>query len=240
MGFTVQQYKSFCVLGLTMASLWVPGHTAMAQMGESAGAMNTLPGNEWSFWPDDDDQAPKRTVSGASRGNCSADELTALVPTSQYGMTSKSHPEVLVATSVNGPNQALFSIQSTDDYYYETYVDLPSTSGIVGISLPAEAPALAENEMYQWSLILMCNGRLRPDSPSLQGWIQVQPTDINSNNFTLEQATEYRKAHLWYDMIALLANLRTQEPGNQDVHNAWNSILEVTDLTDVANDPIVQ
>lgn len=240
-GLMVQRHKTLCILALTMVGLCMHNR-AMAQTLESMGAANALPSNEWSFWPDDNDQAPDRTVSGASRGNCSADQLTALLPTSQYGMTSKSHPEVLVATSVDAPSKALFSIQSNDDYYYETYVELPSTPGIISIPLPEDAPALAANELYQWSLILMCNERLRPDSPSLQGWIQTQSAaaDLSSTNVTFEQATQYRQAHLWYDMIALLADLRTQEPSNQDIQNAWENVLAGTDLASVANDPILR
>ena len=41
-------------------------------------------------------------------------------------------------------------------------------------------------------------------------------------------------------MIALLADLRTQEPDNQDVQTAWQSILEGTDLTAIADNPILE
>ncbi|MEM6252076.1 MAG: DUF928 domain-containing protein [Cyanobacteria bacterium P01_D01_bin.156] len=239
-GLMVQRYKILCVLALTAVGLCIQGPAA-AEVIKNAGAVNALPSSDWSFWPDDDDQAPAGTVSGASRGSCSADQLTALMPASQYGMTSKSHPEVLVATSVDIPSQALFSIQSDNDYYYETYIELPRTPGIVSIQLPAEAPALAENELYQWSLILMCNERLRPDSPSLQGWIQMQSiANIDNTQSSLEQATEYRQAHLWYDMISLLADLRIQNPTDQAVNSAWQDVLEGTELTEVANNPILK
>lgn len=238
-GLMVQRYKNLCLLTLTMVGLCVPSH-AIAQTSNITDTENALPGNDWSFWPDDDDQAPNRTVSGASRGNCSADQLTALIPTSQYGMTSRSHPEVLVATAANVPNKALFSIQSTGDYYYETYIDIPTTPGILSIPLPQDAPALAADELYQWSFILMCNERLRPDSPSLQGWIQLQPGDASEVRITLEQANEYREAHLWYDMISLLADLRIQNPNDQEVQNAWQSVLEGTSLKAIANDPILR
>ncbi|MBT9311654.1 DUF928 domain-containing protein [Leptothoe kymatousa] len=238
----VQRYKTLCLLALIGGGFCIQEHaTAQVtdQLTESTRVRDSLPADNWSFWPDDNDQPPQRTVSGASRGNCSADDLVALMPSSQYGMTSKSRPEVLVATAVESPRKALFSIQSTDDYYYETYVELPDTSGIVSLSLPPEAPELAADELYQWSLILMCNERLRPDSPALQGWIKTHPLENTLARASLDQATEYRNAHLWYDMISLLADLRIQEPNNQDVHDAWHSILDVTNLTDVANEPIL-
>ena len=216
-------------------------HGAVAQPAKNATEIATWPANDWSFWPNDDDQAPRRTVSGASRDSCSNHQMTALLPTSKSGFTSRSHPEVLVATSVNTPRKVLFTVQSENDYYYETYLELPETPGIVSIRLPDEAPALVDNELYQWSLIMMCNNMLRPDSPALHGWIQLQPgDDSNPMELSFEQAINYRNNYLWYDMIALLADLRTQDPNNQDVHHAWQSILEGADLASVANSPILE
>ncbi|NEQ48976.1 MAG: DUF928 domain-containing protein [Leptolyngbya sp. SIO3F4] len=238
-GLTVRHYLAIGIVFTTALNVF--GYdNAIAQTIEQTKEVASLPANDWSFWPTDDDKAPDRTVSGASRGNCSSEQVTALLPGSQYGLTSKSYPEVLVATSADIPSQALFSIQSTDGYYYETYIDLPEKPGIVSLTLPSEAPPLVADELYQWSLILMCNNRLRPDSPSLQGWIQIQSTESMTANLTLEQAVEYREAHLWYDMISLLADLRTQYPENSDIHEAWQSILETTDLAAVVNEPILE
>lgn len=211
-------------------------------MGETTTAIRTvssLPTNDWSFWPTDNDKAPSRTVSGASRGSCSSDQLTALLPDSDYGLTSKTHPEILVVTSANMPRQALFSIQSANDYYYETYIELPDTPGIISVALPSDAPVLAANELYQWSLILMCNNQLRPDSPAVQGWIEIQPTN-SINPPSVEQAIEYRDAHLWYDMISLLADLRVKEPTDQTVYEAWQAVLAGIDLASAVDEPIIE
>ena len=213
--------------------------SALAQTTANTAEVATLPTNDWSFWPTDDDRAPDHTVSGASRDGCSGEQFTALLPSSRYGLTRQSHPELLIATSDSTARQALFSVHS-DDYYYETYIELPATPGIVSIALPSNAPALASNKLYQWSLMLVCNHRIGPDSPTLIGWIQTQP-DIESTNadISLQQATEYRDAHLWYDMISLLADLRLQEPNNKVVHQAWQSMLQGNDLVTVANIPIL-
>lgn len=236
-----QTVRNYVTTGLILSmALGILNNThATAQTFQATQELASLPTSDWSFWPTDDDKAPKRTVSGASRGNCSNEQVTALLPSSQYGLTSKSHPEILFATSANAPRQALFSIQSADDYYYETYIDLPEATGIVSIALPSEAPPLMENNLYKWSLILMCNNRLRPDSPSLQGWIQTQHTDIVSPNLTIEQAASYRDEHLWYDMIALLAELQVQYPENSTIHEAWQSILTSTDLATVIDQPVL-
>lgn len=235
----MRNYLAIGIALTTTLSVLGYGNATAQPLGEIK-EITSLPSNDWSFWPTDDDKAPDRTVSGASRGSCSSEEITALLPGSQYGLTSKSHPEVLFATSTDMPRQALFSIQSADDYYYETYIEIPETPGIISVSLPNDAPPLVANELYQWSLILMCNDRLRPDSPSLQGWIETQSTDVITAQLNLEQAVEYREARLWYDMIALLADLRIQSPENTAVHEAWQSILETTDLAAVVNKPIVQ
>lgn len=196
---------------------------------------------DWSFWPTDGDKAPSRTVSGASRGSCSSEQVTPLLPRSQYGLTTKTHPEIFFATLAETPRQGLFIIQSiqSDSYYYETHIELPATPQIISIALPSDAPALVTNELYQWSLILMCNDRLRPDSPALQGWIQTQPA-ASTANVSLEQAIEYREAHVWYDMVSLLADLRTQNHNNPEIRQAWQSLLDGIELTPMADKPILE
>lgn len=242
----VQRYTTTFLLLTAVLGVCSYG-PVMAQTIDNEHTITSLPSNDWSFWPTDDNKAPDSTVSGASRGQCSNEDITALLPNSRYGMTSKARPEVLVAASVDMPSRALFSLQSTNDqlpndYYYETYIELPDTPGIVSISLPQDAPALMTNEIYQWSLILMCNGQLRPDSPTVQGLIETQSTinNVEVTDSTLEQAIEYREAYLWYDMIALLADLRTQDPVDPNVEQAWHSILRSTNLTTIANEPILR
>ncbi len=230
--------RHYITTGIAISALLLSHGNAMAEPLPATQNITSLPTNDWSFWPTDDDKAPSRTVSGASRGRC--DQVTALLPSSQYGLTSKSHPEVLVATSTDTPHQAIFSIQSADDYYYETYVELPDTPGIVSITLPADAPALAVNQRYQWSLILMCDNQLRPDSPTVQGWLQTQQTDDTTAHHSIEQAIEYRENHLWYDMIALLADLRQQEPTNQVIYEAWQGVLASINLGSMVNEPIIE
>ncbi|MEL7506624.1 MAG: DUF928 domain-containing protein [Cyanobacteria bacterium J06554_1] len=238
-GIMVQHYLAIGML-LIMA-LDPLGHSAaMADLTDNTRENPPLL-PDWSFWPTDDDKAPSRTVSGASRGSCSSEQVTPLLPRSQYGLTTKTHPEIFFATSVETPHRGLFIIQSiqSDSYYYETSIELPVNPGIISIALPSEAPALATNELYQWSLILMCNDRLRPDSPALQGWIQTQPA-AGTANVSLEQAIEYREAHVWYDMVSLLADLRTQHSNNPEIRQAWQNLLDGIDLTTMADTPIIE
>lgn len=235
----VRRYTTTCLLITTILGLCGQA-SAIAQPIGAVEEITALP-NDWSFWPTDNDQAPRRTVSGASRGSCSPEELTALVPSSAYGTTRQAYPEVLVSMSTAMSGQALFSLQS-DDYYYETYINLPDTAGIIAISLPNEAPALAANELYQWSLILMCDdSQLRPDSPAIQGWIKTQPTiEAGPISLELEQAVAYRDDHIWYDMIALLAELNAQHPNDSAIYDAWRSILVSTNLSAVVDQPILK
>ncbi|MEO0433784.1 MAG: DUF928 domain-containing protein [Cyanobacteria bacterium J06656_5] len=238
-GIMVRHYLAMGLL-LIMALGPLGASSAMADVTDNTRESSPLL-PDWSFWPTDDDKAPNRTVSGASRGSCSSEQVTPLLPGSQYGLTTQTHPEILFATSVETPRQGLFVIQSTqsDSYYYETYIELPATPRIISIALPSDAPALATNDLYQWSLILMCNDRLRPDSPALQGWIQTQPAASNTN-VSLEQAIEYREAHVWYDMVSLLADLRTQHPNNPEIRQAWQRLLDGIDLTTMADTPIIE
>jgi hypothetical protein len=94
--------RHYLTIGITISAILCSGGHAIAETTTTETRnITSLPTNDWSFWPTDDDKAPSGTVSGASRGNCSSDQVTALLPSSQYGLTSKSHPEILVATSID-------------------------------------------------------------------------------------------------------------------------------------------
>jgi len=199
--------------------------------------------SEWSFWPPEGEGAPQRTSSGASRNGCTADSVIPLVPESQYGLTGQGNPSILAYVSdAEASRQLMFSLKSADGYYHEMSVDVPNQAGIVKISLPDDAPALQPETLYRWSLIVICDNNLRPDSPSLQGWLETAPnleTEAATTIGSLEQAGLYRDQHLWYDMIAMLAELKVQNPNDAEINQAWGDMLTATGLEMAMAVPLV-
>lgn len=199
---------------------------------------------DWSFWPSERNRAPRRTNSGSTRNpSCeTANNLISLTPHQEIGRTSQARPNVLIHLPTALPRKAVFSISSEEKDYQKAAVHLPQTAGIVSLPLPAEIQDLAAGKQYQWSLVVLCHDELRPDSPVLNGWIETQSTltaAFPSSAPSLETAAHYRDEALWYDMIAMLAQLKIGQPNNDAVHQAWRNVLERHNLEALSDEPIV-
>ena len=91
----------------------------------------------------------------------------------------------------------------------------------------------------------MCDNKLRPDSPIVEGYIErVQPepelTAQLEGATPVEKAALYGKAGIWYETVATLAQLKEAEPQNQELINAWDSILNSVGLEKVSNARLIE
>ena len=210
---------------------------------QSASATPSLSQQDWSFWPDEQDQAPQTTHSGSSRNpDCNSHGAMPLTPHAQIGRTSQQRPDLLLYVSSAVPHQAIFAIQSVNNFYHAVPITLPEATGIVRIPLPPEIPDLADNEQYRWSLVFLCHDELGPDSPVLSRWLETQVSTHESElpmQPSIEQAAQYRDDALWYDMIAMLAQLKSGHPEDDTVQQAWLSVLSRQRLENLADEPIV-
>ncbi|MEO1348070.1 MAG: DUF928 domain-containing protein [Cyanobacteria bacterium J06635_15] len=188
-----------------------------------------------SFVPPQDEGAPRHTASGASRGNCP--QPIALLPDeTAYGLTTQERPVILVHLPQSSAQQIFLSLKTDGgDYYYGTLIDITDRTGITAIALPEDAPPLTPRELYQWSIALICNGELRPDSPFVQGWIR--PISLDSSLTTaqdnlspIEQAALYGQQGIWYDMVSVLANARAVNPLDSEIEQAWSQVLNAANL----------
>ncbi|MEM9903750.1 MAG: DUF928 domain-containing protein [Cyanobacteria bacterium P01_D01_bin.44] len=224
--------------GLSLAILIGLGNSAL--MARAQGSSPTLTGYrssliDVSFVPPQDEGAPRHTASGASRSNCP--QPTALLPDEQpYGLTIQERPVIVVNLPQSSAQQVFLSVKTDGgDYYYGTRIDIVNRTGITAISLPEEAPPLTLGEPYQWSIALICSDELRPDSPFVQGWIR--PVQLNSNLtkawddlLPIEQAAFYGQQGIWYDMVSVLFYARLTNPDDNEIEQAWNSVLDAANL----------
>ena len=196
---------------------------------------------------------PKQTVGGASRGEyCphSATEqdlpLTPLLPVNSRSLTVESHPTMLVYVPETSANTALLSVRDADeDYDYQAMVEIGDGAGIVSVSLPNDAPALEIDREYQWSLILLCDNKLRPDSPVVQGDVMRVATDSYladklARADLLESAVLYASEGVWYDTVHSMAQLKTANPKDLTIDSSWQGLLESVGLGDVAKAKLVE
>ena len=196
---------------------------------------------------------PAQTVGGASRGEqCPSDSieqnmtLTPVLPSSSRSLTVESHPTLLVYIPKTSATKALLSVRDeNEDYDYQTTVSLSDRAGIVSLTLPDNAPAININREYQWSLILMCDNKLRPDSPVVKGDIMRVASSSHLTN-KLAQADRhesvaiYANAGLWYDTVSSLAKLKASNPKDLNIASNWESLLNSVGLENIAKAEFVE
>lgn len=195
-----------------------------------------------TFVPPNGD-APRETRGGAARdSSCLQTEdtntsLTALVPQSNYGLTSQTHPVFLVYMPSVPTGSIFFNLRDEQGQsVYETFLPVDNTTGVVTIEMPKEAPPLEIGKNYEWGVAVPCSARLRPDSPFVSGWVQRigegEPS-VSDLNVSLDYAYEYGQQGLWYDMIALLAELKDVSPDSNMIHSNWDNVLQSANLGNV-------
>ena len=200
------------------------------------------------------DTKPQTTAGAASRGlgKCPQDTdlskpyLTALLPSTQVGFTRESHPTIFVYIPVTTAEKAFFSIkdnQSND--IYQTILPLSGKGGIVGLKLNKDTPALENGQPYLWSLVLMCNNQLRPDSPIVQGEITKLEANDQDNlatdsNELLKRVTDNAQAGIWYDTVSGIAQVQTSNPNDESLVQIWSDFLNSVGLDMIANQPLLE
>ena len=204
------------------------------------------------FVPPANDGAPRRSQSGASRRRepdaCGG---LPLLPESGLGLTMVGRPSLYTYFSKGSAvNRVMLTVKSLDESEeYETFVNLPvdkfsQSGGVLEIETSAMMPDLKTGEEYEWSMILMCNGDLRPrpDSPSLQGAVRRVESVLGaqSNDVSLaDQAKIYGDAGVWYDLLATLAMIRVENPNDTQSVERWSSSLRMVGLDAIADAPLI-
>jgi Domain of Unknown Function (DUF928) len=186
------------------------------------------------------DGAPKNTNGAATRDGktCLSDssqtgKLTVpILPRSHYGLTLSSRPEFLIYKIKTSAKQMLFSLKSEDgEQVYQAFLPLPSETGVVSINMPDDAPELAANKKYKWTMAIICGKALRPDSPTIEGWIQYIPKSPALSaklqaSTPFDRIVVYGENGIWYDMVSSLNRLRHTSPENQTLKRAWEQLLQ--------------
>ncbi|BAU63265.1 hypothetical protein STA3757_06250 [Stanieria sp. NIES-3757] len=196
----------------------------------------------------------QKTTGGATRdnGQCLQDTenvalpLTPLLPVTNQGLTVAAHPTLLFYLPETSAQKIFFSWHDDkSESYYQTVLPLNGKSGIISLTFPKKAPPLEIGKTYKWSLAVMCNNRLQPDSPMVQG--EIKRVELESilgerlkNANTLESAALYGKAGIWHETIMTLAQSIVAQPDNQDLAQTWEELLTSVGLKEVAQVPLIK
>jgi hypothetical protein len=200
--------------------------------------------------------APRRSAGGASRGGCNEEALLQdkgrlaaiaplipLVPESGIGLTAAEKPSFFVYVPTGQVNALFFSLRDdAGNTYYQTKLKAPPQGGIVRLTLPSDAPTLVVGQDYKWSVVMACGGRMRPDSPTVEAWVQRVPTSLNpalspagqgTPLLPLDQAIASGEAGLWYDTLEHLQRLESLAP--QLARENWARVMQAAKLEVAAN-----
>ena len=198
--------------------------------------------------------APGETKGGASRGDIACATATSrdtpqvvlITPTtSNYGLTTLERPTFLVYVPPSSAPKAFFSIKNTKgQVHHRQLLSVPQQGGILKITLPESVAPLDLNQSYEWGIVLMCGGKIRPDSPFASGWIQRIQLAAKVNlslqkQSAMEKAATYGASGIWYDMISTIAELKQQKPQNPTITENWTQILKSAGLTKITAATIV-
>ena len=244
---SISKYLVSC---LTLGMLLIPLNRVKAIAGETFSTPSTTTQFKVTFEPPAEDM-PKSSMGGASRtiGQCvnqieSNLPFSALLPASTQGLTARSHPMILAYLPETSAKNLFFSWRDEDNQdHYQAILPIQKEAGIISLSLSQNAPPLKVGKSYQWALGIMCDGRLQPDSPMVQG--QVKRIELASDiqnrldeDISLKNAALYGENGLWYDTVATLAQLKTAQPNDRELESNWNELLNSVGLTEIVEAPL--
>ncbi len=208
------------------------------------------------FKPATGNGSPTQAAGGASRvgtyylnpsivGATGPAALIALLPQSFYGTTVSERPTFLVYLPASNAEEAVFSLKDeTGNMQYQMTIPVTGKTGVMAITLPAEAPMLQVGKNYQWFLALKINGQLSPATPYVDGWVQrIQPNAelmaAMQQPDALKRATALGKNGVWYDCVATLASLYATQPSNSTLTNQWGELLSSVGLKEIKAAPVL-
>jgi hypothetical protein len=198
-----------------------------------------------------------RLRGGARRDTCPVvkPELTALVPSNQqppsvtnvWGLTTATHPTLwfYVPYTKDVDYFTEFVLQDEDsETIYQQAIALPNQPGIIGVSLPNNAPPLVVDKRYRWFLTINCNQQKQSPPIYVEG--VIQRVNLNQNitqklqtATPLQQVAIYAENGIWHEALTTLAKLRQQNLEDPTLKTQWRNLLNSIDLDDVAEELIL-
>jgi hypothetical protein len=194
------------------------------------------------------------TVGGGTRnGRCEADQnenrtdpmLMVLMPKLEsepknFGTTVSESPEFLVYIPQTVARQAEFVLKDEEgNDLYRTIFEISGEEAIASLTLPSDEIKLESGINYSWYFSLICNPQDFRKNVETQGW--TQRVELNPNLITtLETADPITRSQLyaengvWHEAIAILAQLRQEQPTDPILAQAWQNLLESANLGEIA------
>ncbi len=194
------------------------------------------------------------TVGGGTRGGrCEADHnedradpmVMVLMPKLEsepknFGTTVSESPDFWVYIPQTIARQAEFVLKNEEgNDLYRTIFEISGEEAIASLILPSDKIKLESGLNYSWYFSLICNPQDFRKNVETQGW--TQRVELNRNLMTtleaadpLTQSQLYAENGIWHEAIALLAQLRQEQPTDPILIQTWQNLLESANLGEIA------
>ena len=189
-----------------------------------------------------------RLRGGGSRSSCqNYQNLTALVPANNqvvWGKTTATHPEFLFYLPQGSTIEFVLQDEANNNVSQINRQISPDNQGIVSISIPHTVAPLENNKIYKWTLILFCQDNQLGPFVYVQGSIEKVALETKTQTQlqtvdNTEKAVIYAREGIWYETIALLAQLRSENPNDEQINSMWSELLEQVNLTEMSSQPML-
>ncbi|HBB36150.1 MAG TPA: hypothetical protein DDZ80_09710 [Cyanobacteria bacterium UBA8803] len=200
--------------------------------------------------------SPRRVDGAGTRSplsNCPVEgkPLTALVPSSGFGVTVAAYPTFFVYMPSPTADKSIlpveFILQDADgNQIYQTRFETSGRAGIITIDLPSQVglPPLEIGQDYYWSFSAICQANERAKDQVVEGWVRRVALDPNLErqlkaSSPQQQVELYAEGEMWHDALATLTQLRRDFPNNVEVAAQWERLLQAVGLSDIDGEPLV-
>ncbi|MCW5313198.1 DUF928 domain-containing protein [Nostoc sp. KVJ3] len=200
-----------------------------------------------------------RVRGGAKRGKTKCEftklNLTALVASTEeanstinvWGKTTLEHPSwfFYVPYTKDFPYPVEFVLQDLDsNEIYKKAIALPEKPGVISVSLPTTSPGLALDKQYRWFFTIYCDRDKNFPPIYVEGVIKrvaLNPAAVKELETTelLKRYAIYAQNGIWYEALAILAQLRQKNPQDAALKAEWQNLLGSVHLDDIAAEPII-
>jgi hypothetical protein len=178
------------------------------------------------------DAVAPATSPVATSPTTTAPLLTALSPTTTPGLTLTERPTFLVYVPRTSAETAEFSLRDRESRgVYRTTIALTHTPDIISVSPPEQAMPLEIGMQYTWSFAVICNPNDRLEDRFVTG--TVQRIELDSTRLQqIKQAPPeqrmalYQEDGIWYDALALLFELKRNQPNGSNFRTIWREFLQ--------------
>lgn len=201
------------------------------------------------FEPPPGGATPSTAGGGTRGGSClsKGKSIIPLMPSNNSVFTVSGYPTFYSYIPESTAQTARFVLreQDRDEPLYETTFDIPSTPGIVSVSLPQDTlPPLKVGKNYRWFLVVVCDTEDSSKNAVAQGWIRrIKPSAALATEIEKTSESEvwrvYGKAGVWQETLMTLAQLRRSHPGDSDITADWEKLLNEVGLSAIAKDPLI-